>query len=128
IALRPEWVFDDSEIPDPKGFGERAVRFFDDLRHPLSTLEDGSMRLPRFWERIVRRIYGPRHPDGRRIVQRVTILIGRGSRKTTTVSAGLGLLHAVSHERVNRGQVILASGSKDQAEFGLEEAKGIVES
>lgn len=125
MTTRAAWVFDDSPIEDPFGLGERAVRFFDHLKHPLSTERDGSMRLPRFWERIVRRIYGPRHPNGRRIVQRVTIMMPRGSRKTTTVSAGLGLLHAVGHERVNRGQVILASGSKDQADFGLEEAKGI---
>lgn len=128
MTTRPHWVFDDSDIPDPFGYGQRAVEFFDHLKHPLSTEPDGSMRLPRFWARIVKRIYGPRHPDGRRVVQRVTIMMPRGSRKTTTVSAGLGLLHAVGHERVNRGQVILASGSKDQAEFGLEEAKGIVES
>lgn len=126
-TTRPLWVFDDSEIPDPLGYGDRAVRFFEDLKHPLSNEPGESMALPRFWQRIVKRIYGPRHPDGRRIISRVLISMPRGSRKTTTISAGLGLLHAAGHERVARGLVVLASGSKDQADFGLEEAKAIVE-
>lgn len=120
-TTRPLWAFDDSEIPDPLGHGERALKYFAALRHPLS---DGKQ--PRFWQRVIRRIYGPRHPDGRRIVNRVFMMIPRGSRKTTNALAGMGLLHAAGWEKVPRGQVILASGSKDQAEFGLDEAKAIV--
>lgn len=84
------------------------------------------MKLPRFWQRIIKRIYGPRHPDGRRIVNRVLILAPRGSRKTTTIISGLGLLHTVGHESVQRGQVIIASGSAEQADYGLSECKSII--
>ena len=33
----PAWVTDDSVIPDPFGYGERAVEFLRRLRHPAST-------------------------------------------------------------------------------------------
>lgn len=122
----PHWVFDDSEISDPLGYGERAVRFFDALRHPLSMESERRFGLPRFWERIIRRIYGPRHPDGRRIVRTVFIMIPRGARKTTTIGGGLGLLHAIGHEKVPSGQVLLGAGSEDQADLAFEEAVQMV--
>ncbi|HEY4200044.1 MAG TPA: terminase TerL endonuclease subunit [Devosiaceae bacterium] len=125
-TTRPDWVFDDSEIPDPLGHGERAVRFFDEIRHPLSGDSERRFGLPRFWERIIRRIYGPRHPDGRRIVRTVFIMIPRGARKTTTIGGGLGLLHAIGHEKVPSGQVLLGAGSEDQAELAFDEAVSMV--
>ena len=122
----PTWVSDDSPIPDPLGRGERAIRFFGALQHPLSPYQDSRFGLPKFWERIIRRIYGPRHEDGRRIVRTAFIMLPRGARKTTVVGGGLGLLHAIGPERVPRGQVLLAAGAEDQAEHGLDEAKNII--
>lgn len=124
-TTRPTWVFDDSPIPDPGGYGERAVKFFSALKHPLSEEPGRYMVLPRFWQRIIKRIYA-RDANGRRIVSRVVIMAPRGSRKTTTIIAGGALLHTAGPERVERGQIVLASGSKEQSEFGLEEAKAIV--
>lgn len=122
----PTWVFDDSPIDDPLGYGDRAVRFFSALRHPQSTAPDRRFVLPKFWERIIRRIYGPRHPDGRRIVRTVFCMIPRGARKTTTIGGGLGLLHSIGHEKVPSGQVFLGAGSQDQAELAFAEATGMV--
>ncbi|XUY27951.1 hypothetical protein RMR21_006260 [Agrobacterium sp. rho-8.1] len=102
-ATRPEWIFDGSEIEDPFGFGERAVDFLRRLKHPKS--ESGDFELPLFWERIVRRIYGPCCPNKRRQVKTVFILLPRGARKTT-MGAGLALLHTVGWERVPGGQAI----------------------
>ncbi len=34
----PSWIFDGSPIEDPFGYGERAVTFIRNLRHPKSTL------------------------------------------------------------------------------------------
>jgi phage terminase large subunit-like protein len=121
-------VFDDSPIPDPLGHGERAVGFFRALKHPLSTAQDRGFGLPRFWERIVRRIYGPRHLDGRRIVRTVFIMIPRGARKTATIGGGLGLLHSMGHEKVALGQVMLGAGGEEQAEYAFDEAVGMVRS
>lgn len=127
-TTRPHWAFDDSPIPDPLGHGERAVRFFDALRHPLSVQSERRFGLSPFWERVIRRIYGPRHADGRRLVRTVFLMIPRGARKTATIGGGLGLLHSIGHERVPSGQVILAAGAEDQAEIAFDEAVQIVRS
>lgn len=122
----PIWAFDDSPIEDPRGCGERAVKFFAALRHPKSASPDKSLRLSPFWERVVRRIYGPRDALGRRVVRTVFIMIPRGARKTTTIGGGLGLLHAVGHERETMGQVLLGAGAEDQAGKAFEQAVAIV--
>lgn len=121
----PSWIFDGSEIPDPFGYGERAVEFLRRLRHPASTAPQHRFQLYPWQERIVRRIYGPRHPDGRRIVQTVFLLIPRGNRKTS-LAAALALLHTIGPERVPAGQVIFAAADREQAGIGFREAANIV--
>lgn len=124
----PHWAFDDSPIDDPLGYGDRAVKFFAALKHPKSSNPDKSLTLSPFWERVVRRIYGPRDRLGRRVIRTVFIMIPRGARKTTTIGGGLGLLHAVGHEREAMGQVMLAAGAEDQADKAFEQAVAIVRS
>lgn len=123
----PKWVIDDSPIDDPLGEGERAVRFFNSLKHPNSTHPDGNFVLPRFWERIIRRIYGPRDEDGERIVRQVFIMIPRGARKTS-IAGGIGLYHTIAKGvRRPEGQVLLAAGSKEQAGQAFGEARKLIE-
>lgn len=122
-ARRPEWLFDQSDIPDPFGYGERAVDFLKRLNHPKS--ESGKFDLPTFWERAVRRIYGPAFPDGRRQVRTVFALLPRGARKTT-LGAGLALLHTVGWERKPGGQAMVAASAEEDAVIAYEEAAGIV--
>lgn len=125
-TTHPSWVFDDSEIDDPMGHGERAVNFLERLQHPKSDLPKHRLGLPPFWRRIVKRIYGPRDALGRRMVRMVFIMIPRGARKTTNIGGGLGLLHAIGHERTPLGQVLLAAGAEDQAELAFDEAVAMV--
>lgn len=122
-GTRPEWIFDGSEIDDPFGHGERAVDFLRRLKHPKS--ESGDFELPLFWERIVRRIYGPCFPTKRRQVRTVFILLPRGARKTT-MGAGLALLHTVGWERVPGGQAMVAASAEEDARIAYDEAVGIV--
>lgn len=117
----PEWIYDGSEIPDPLGFGERAVRFLRALKHPKS---GGPFQLDPWQERIVRRIYGPRHADGRRIVKTVVLLLPRGNRKTS-ISAALALLHTIGPEREPGGEVIVAASDRKQAKIAYREALGL---
>lgn len=119
----PEWLFDNSPIPDPFGYGERAVQFLRRLRHPASGKR--AFELTPWQERIVRRIYGPRHPDGSRIVKQVFLLIPRGNRKTS-LAAALSLLHLLGPERVPAGQVIFAASDREQAGIGFREAAEII--
>lgn len=122
-ARRPAWLFDDSDIDDPFGYGERAVDFLRRLKHPKSA--SGSFDLPMHWERIVRRIYGPSFPDGRRQVRTVFALLPRGARKTT-LGAGLALLHTAGWERKPSGQAMVAASAEEDAAISFEESVAII--
>ncbi len=133
-ATYPHWIYDGSAIPDPYGDGERAVRFLRALKHPLSRLPGRAFSLDPWQERIVRRIYGPRHEvddpangirKGQRIVNTVLLLLPRGNRKTS-LAAALGLLHTFGPERVPRGQNITAAADRKQARLAYEEACAVI--
>jgi phage terminase large subunit-like protein len=121
----PAWVFDNSPIDDPLGYGERAVRFLGALKHPKSTAPGHAFQLDQRQERIVRRIYGPRHPDGSRIVKTVFLMLPRGNRKTS-LSAALALLHTIGPEKAPGGEVISAASDQKQARIGFDEAANII--
>lgn len=113
-------------IPDPFGYGERAVRFLRALRHPKSRVAGRAFQLDPWQEDIVRRIYGPCDDDGSRIVKTVVLLLPRGNRKTS-LCAALALLHTFGPERVPGGEVISAASDRKQARIAFEEARGIIE-
>lgn len=121
----PHWIYDGSEIPDPLGYGERAVRFLRALRHPKSTLPSRAFQLDPWQERIVRRIYGPRDEYGHRIVSTVALMLPRGNRKTS-LAAALALLHTIGPERIPGGEAIFAAADRKQAGIGFREAAGII--
>lgn len=123
-ATYPAWIFDGSEIEDPLGYGQRAVDFLRLLKHPKSNAPGRQFQLADWQERIVRRIYGPRHPDGRRKVRTAFLLLPRGSRKTA-LGAGLSLLHTIGPERVPGGLVLNAASDREQARICFEEATNI---
>ncbi len=124
-STRPTWIFDDSEIPDPFGHGQRAVDFLRSLKHPKSRLPGQAFQLDPWQERIVRKIYGPCHADGRRIVRTVTAVLPRGNRKTA-LGAGLTCLHLFGPERIPGGQLIAAAADQKQARLAYNEAAAIV--
>lgn len=121
----PEWIYDGSEIPDPLGHGERAVTFLRALRHPKSILPQRRFQLDPWQERIVRKIYGPRNPDGSRVVGRVALMLPRGARKTS-LAAALALLHTIGPERRPGGEAVFAAADRKQAGIGFREAVGII--
>ena len=121
----PHWIYDGSEIDDPFGHGERAVQFLRALRHPKSILPKRGFQLDEWQERVVRRIYGPRHADGSRIVKTVVLLLPRGNRKTS-LAAALALLHTVGPESEPEGEAIFAAADRKQANIAFKEALGII--
>lgn len=123
-ARRPGWIFDGSPIADPKGHGQRAIDFLRALKHPKSKLSGKAFDLPLFWERIIRRVYGPIDDRGNRQVKTVFILMPRGARKTT-IGAGLSLLHTFGYERVEGGLALAAASAEDQATLAYDEARAI---
>lgn len=121
----PAWVFDNAPIPDPLGYGERAVTWLRKLKHPKSRAKNRTFTLDPWQERIVRRIYGPCHDDGRRIVRNVMLLLPRGNRKTS-LAAALALLHTIGPEKLPGGEVISAAADRKQARLAYSEALGII--
>ncbi|SFH23024.1 terminase large subunit [Ensifer sp. OV372] len=124
-SVFPHWIYDGSVIEDSNGDGELAVRFIRALKHAASTAPKKAFQLYDPFERVTRRIYGPRNPDGTRVVKKVFLLEGRGNRKTSHAAAW-SLLHLLGPEAVPAGQVIFAACDREQAGIGFREAANIV--
>lgn len=124
--IYPNWIDDDSEIEDPFGYGERAVAWLRRLRHPKNPAPGHPFQLDPWQERIIRKIYGPRHADGTRIVRRVVLLLPRGNRKTS-LAAAITLLHLMGPERLPGGLTVSAASAHEQAMELFNEAAMIVQ-
>ncbi len=138
--LVPEWVYDDSPIPDPYGYGERAVAWLKRLKHPKNPAPGHPFQIDPPFERIIRRIYGPRHTEdkfdpatgiriarkGQRIVRRVWLRLPRGNRKSS-LGGALALLHLIGPERTPASRIIGAAASHEQALEVFNEAAMIVD-
>jgi phage terminase large subunit-like protein len=126
----PAWLFDDSPIPDPLGWGERAVQFIKALKHPKSEMKDRAFPLYPWQERLVRKIYGPVKytQAGTPIRQYSTVYlqIGRGGRKTT-LAAALSALHTLGYESRPKGENIVAAHDTEQARRAYKELIDICE-
>ena len=122
---RPEWLFDDSPIPDPHGYGQRAVDFLRWLRHPKSPT--GRFQLDPWQERLIRKIYGTTREDRTRQYKKVFLMVGRGARKSS-LAAGVELLHLAGPEAIPSGNVYSAANSQKQAALIHREMAGIIRS
>lgn len=123
--LIPSWISDGSEIPDPFGHGERAVQWLRRLKHPKSKLPGHAFQLDPWQERVIRKLYGPRNPDGSRIVRRLVLLLPRGNRKTS-LAAAITLLHLIGPERQPGNLIVSAASAHEQARELFNEAALIV--
>jgi phage terminase large subunit-like protein len=112
-------------IPDPFGYGQRAVNFLRSLKHPKSRLPGKVFALDPWQEEIVRRIYGPCDEHGNRIVRHAIMLLPRGNRKTS-LGAALALLHTMGPEAMPSGEVLTAAADQKQARIAYAEAEGIL--
>lgn len=121
----PAWLFDGSDIPDPRGHGERSIEFLRFLKHPKSRAADKALTFDDWQQRIIRKIYGPCHDDGRRICRVVYLQVGRGNRKTS-LGASLAILNTFGPERIPGGQVLSAAADRKQARIAFEEAGSII--
>lgn len=124
--ISPPWIDDGSEIPDPFGYGERAVTWLRRLKHPKNPALGHPFQLDPWQERIIRRMYGPRNEDGTRIVRRVVLLLPRGNRKTS-LAAAITLLHLIGPERIPGGLTVSAAAAREQAMELFNEAAMIVQ-
>ncbi|MDR6831335.1 phage terminase large subunit-like protein [Bosea robiniae] len=125
LIVRPEWLFDGSPIADPFGYGERAVQWLRRNRHPKNPAPGHPFQLDEWQERIIRAIFGPRNPDGTRIIKKVVIQLGRGSRKTA-LAAAIVLLCTFGPEKIPGGLIQSAAFARKQARELFEEVALIV--
>lgn len=112
--LVPEWIKNPELIPDPLGYGERAVKFLRMLKHPKNPAFGHPFQLDPWQEAVIRATYGPRDAEGRRIVRRVVLVVPRGNRKTS-LAAGLTLLHLCGPEKMAGQLIISAASAHEQA-------------
>ncbi len=112
--LRPAWIDAPETIPDPFGYGQRAVDFLRKLKHPKNPAPGHPFQLDPWQEAIIKAIYGPRDDLGRRIVRRVPMLIPRGNRKTS-LGAAISLLHLIGPERQPGQLIVSAASAHEQA-------------
>lgn len=124
--LIPSWISDGCEIPDSFGYGERAVEWLRRLKHPKNPVPGHTFQLDPWQERIIRRLYGPRHEDGSRVVRRLVLLLPRGNRKTS-LCAAVTLLHLLGPERLPGGLTVSAASAHEQALELFNEAAMIVQ-
>jgi phage terminase large subunit-like protein len=138
MAMIPCWINDGSVIDDPFGYGERAVAWLRRLKHPKNPAPGHAFQLDEWQERVIRKIYGPRHladafddsglrvaRKGDRIVRRVCLLLPRGGRKTS-LCAALMLLQTIGPEALPGDLVVSAASAHEQAMELYNEAKLIV--
>lgn len=139
MAVIPSWITDNSEIPDPFGYGERAVTWLRRLKHPKNPAKGQPFQLDPWQERVIRKMYGPRYlkdkhdengilieRKGSRIVRRVCLLLPRGNRKTS-LCAAITLLHTIGPESLPGDLVVSAASAHEQAMELYGEAKLIIE-
>lgn len=112
--LVPSWIYDDSEIDDPLGCGQRAVDWLRRLKHPKNPAKGHPFQLDPWQERIIRKLYGPRNPDGTRKVRRLILVLPRGNRKTS-LGAAITLLHLIGPERQPGNLIVSAASAHEQA-------------
>lgn len=125
LVVSPEWLFDGSPIPDPLGHGERAVQWLRRNKHPKNPAPGHPFQLAEWQERIIRAIFGPRNPDGTRIIKKVVIQLGRGSRKTA-LAAAIVLLCLFGPEATPGALIQSAAFARKQARELFEEVSLIV--
>jgi phage terminase large subunit-like protein len=124
-VTRPEWLFDGSPIADPFGYGERAIQWLRRNKHPKNPAPGHPFQLDEVQERVIRATFGPRNPDGTRIIKKVVIQQGRGSRKTA-LAAAIVLLCLFGPEKVPGGLIQSAAFARKQARELFEEVALIV--
>ncbi|WP_316394943.1 terminase large subunit [Bradyrhizobium sp. 33ap4] len=136
--LIPSWIDDGSDIPDPFGRGAAAVEWLRKLKHPSNPAPGHPFQLDSWQERILLRIYGPRHLDdvyddgilvarkGSRIVRRVIMVLPRGNRKTS-LAAAINLLHLLGPEKHPGSLIVSAASAHEQALELFQESALIIE-
>ncbi|MFG1332526.1 terminase TerL endonuclease subunit [Xanthobacter autotrophicus] len=126
MIIRPSWIDDPSLIPDPYGYGQRAIEWMERRRHLKNPAPGHPFILDDWGKAFIKAVYGPRNPDHSRIIRRVFLGVPRGAHKTS-LAAICSLYHLCGPESHPSGQVVCAASTRQQAREAFEEAAMLVQ-
>jgi len=92
----------------------RVIEFIETLTVPSGHGSGEPFRLRPFQRAFIMDVYSPSTPEGRRLVRRATLSVGRKNGKSA-LTAGLVLAHLVGPEAVLNGEIYSAANERDQA-------------
>jgi phage terminase large subunit-like protein len=111
--------------PDGKRRAAKVIKFIECLTVPSGKGQGKRFKLAPFQKDWIRDIYEP-HRNGRRVVRRAILSIGRKNGKTALIAA-LALAHLIGPEAIPNGEIYSAANDRDQAAIVFKFARQIVE-
>jgi len=103
---------------------QAVIDFIQVLTVPSGVGEGKPFKLMRWQKEFIRDIYEPHH-NGKRVVRRAILSLGRRNGKTALIAA-IALAHLVGPERIFNGEIYSAANDREQASIVFKFAKQIV--
>jgi len=107
----------DKKTPVPATYSQRVqniINFIELLYVPSGDGQGGTFKLMDFQKEFINNVYGPVDENGKRIVRRAILSMGRKNGKTMMVAC-LSLVHLWGPEKVMNGENYSVANDRDQA-------------
>jgi len=104
---------------------ERIVKFIENLTIPSGVGASEAFKLRPFQRKFISDIYGKTDKEGRRLVRRAILSMGRKNGKSMTTAA-LTLVHLVGPESILNGEIYSAANDREQAALVFRYASQLV--
>jgi phage terminase large subunit-like protein len=101
------------------------IKFIENLTVPSGDGEGKPFKLLPFQKEFIRAIYGPVDEEGKRVVRRAILSLGRKNGKTALIAC-LVLVHLVGPEAITNGEIYSAATTRAQASLVFKYAAQIV--
>jgi phage terminase large subunit-like protein len=111
--------------PVGKARADLVINFIERLTIPSGIGQGSPFKLMDWQKRFIQDIYAP-NVDGRRVVRRAILSMGRKNGKTATIAA-IALAHLIGPEAIPNGEIYSAANDRDQASIVFKFAKQLIE-
>jgi phage terminase large subunit-like protein len=91
-----------------------VIRCIENLIVPSGVGVGHAFKLREWQQKFIRDVYEPRKPNGKRLVRRAVLSVGRKNGKSAMIAA-LALAHLVGPEAVMNGEIYSAANEREQA-------------
>lgn len=112
-------------MPKPTQRVKNVIAFIEKLLVPSGKGAGKPFKLRPFQKRFIRDIYGKMDGEGKRLVRRAILSLGRKNGKTT-LTAALVLVHLVGPEAILNGEIYSAANDREQASLVFRYASQLV--